>query len=47
MQLLCKGLKYNVHHKHKKWIKTLPLEAEMAITQLSATEQNYYSCKKN
>jgi hypothetical protein len=38
MQLLSKGLKYNLHHKHKKWIKTLALKAETAITQLGATE---------
>jgi hypothetical protein len=42
MQLLSKGLKYNLHHKHKKWVETLALEAETAITQLAATEQNYY-----
>jgi hypothetical protein len=42
MQLLSKGLKYNLHYKHKKWIKTLALEAETAIMQLAATEQNYY-----
>jgi hypothetical protein len=42
IQLLSKGLKYNLHHKHKKWIETLALEAETAISQLDATEQNYY-----
>jgi hypothetical protein len=42
MQLLSNGLQYNLHHKHKKWVKTLVLEAEMAVTQLAATEQNYY-----
>jgi hypothetical protein len=41
MKLLSKGLKYNLRHKNKKWIKTLLLKAETAITQLSATEQNY------
>jgi hypothetical protein len=40
MQLLSKGLKYNLHYKHKNWIETLALEAETAITQLAATEQN-------
>jgi hypothetical protein len=42
MRLLCKGLKYNLHHKHKKWVETLALETETAITQLTVTEQNYY-----
>jgi hypothetical protein len=42
MQLLSKGLKNNLHHKHGKCIKTLALKAERAINQLSATEQNYY-----
>jgi hypothetical protein len=30
--VLSKGLKYNLHHKHKKWIETLALEAETAIS---------------
>jgi hypothetical protein len=42
MQLLSKGLKCNLHHKHKKWVETLALEALTARTQLAATEQNYY-----
>jgi hypothetical protein len=42
MQLLSEGLKYNLHHKHKKWIEILALEAETAINQLDALEQNYY-----
>jgi hypothetical protein len=41
-QLLSKGLKYNLHHKHKDWIETLALEAETAISKLNITEQNYY-----
>lgn len=42
IQLLSKGLKYSLHHKHKKWIETLALEAETAISQLDVMEQNYY-----
>jgi len=36
-----KGLKYNLNHKHKKWIKTLTLEADAAINQLPIFEQEY------
>jgi hypothetical protein len=42
IQLLNKGLKYNLHYKNKKWIEILALEAETAITKLDITEQNYY-----
>jgi hypothetical protein len=42
IQLLNKGLKYNLHHKNKKWIETLALEAETAITNLDVSKQNYY-----
>jgi hypothetical protein len=42
IQLLSEGLKYNLHHKNKKWIETLPLEAETAINNLDIKEQNYY-----
>jgi hypothetical protein len=42
IQLLNKGLKYNLHHKNKKWIETLALEAETAINSLDIKEQNYY-----
>jgi hypothetical protein len=31
-----------MHHKNKKWIETLSLEAETAISNLEVTEQNYY-----
>jgi hypothetical protein len=41
MQLLSKGLKYNLHQKHKKWIETLALEAEAALSHLDIIEQNY------
>ena len=37
--LLNKGLKYNLSHKNKKWIHTLALETETAITQLPQQEQ--------
>jgi hypothetical protein len=42
IQLLNKGLKYNLHYKKKKLIKTLALEAETAITNLDINKQNYY-----
>jgi cyclopropane fatty-acyl-phospholipid synthase-like methyltransferase len=38
--LLSKGLKYK--NTQRKWIETIALEAEKAISQLDATEQNYY-----
>ena len=40
MILLNKGLKYNLNHKHKNWIKTLALESETAIVQLPLFEQD-------
>ena len=39
--VLQKGLKYNIHSK-KNWIQNLTLEAEKAITQLLANEQEAY-----
>jgi hypothetical protein len=42
IQLLSKGLKYNLHHKYRKWIETLALEAETAKYNLVITEKNYY-----
>jgi ABC-type multidrug transport system fused ATPase/permease subunit len=36
-QLLSKELKYNLHHKHINWIKTLAIEADTAISQLNTT----------
>jgi hypothetical protein len=36
MQLLKKGLKYNLHYKQKNWLET---EAETAISKINATEQ--------
>jgi hypothetical protein len=41
MTLLNKGLKYNLHHKHKCWIQTLALEADTAINLLDPHEQAY------
>ena len=41
LTLLNKGLKYNLHHKPKHWIKDLGLEAECAITLLPPEEQEY------
>jgi hypothetical protein len=34
--LLNKALKYNLDHKHKKWVRTRALQDETAINQLSA-----------
>jgi 2-succinyl-5-enolpyruvyl-6-hydroxy-3-cyclohexene-1-carboxylate synthase len=42
MQLLRKGMKYNLQQKPKNWIETLAIEAETAISQLDFTIQNYY-----
>jgi len=39
--LLDKGLKYNLVHKHKHWIRILALEAECAVTLLPPEEQDY------
>jgi hypothetical protein len=39
--LLNKGLKYNLHHKHKHWIQTLAIEADTAINLLDPHEQAY------
>jgi hypothetical protein len=41
LKLLDKGLKYNLHHKHNKWIHTLGIEADTAISQLPEKEQGY------
>jgi hypothetical protein len=41
MQLLNNGLKYNLHHKQKRWIQTLALEADIAINLLPDNDQNY------
>jgi hypothetical protein len=42
IQILSKGLKYNLHYKHKNWIETLGLEAETAISNIEISEQQYY-----
>jgi hypothetical protein len=39
--LLGKGLKYNLHYKHKHWINKLALEAETAINLVDLLQQNY------
>jgi hypothetical protein len=41
MQLLNKGLKYNLHHKQRNWIKTIAIEADAAISQIYPKEQDY------
>ena len=40
MELLNKGLKYNLGHKRKSWINNLALEAENAIMSLPTSEQD-------
>ena len=34
--ILSKGLKYNLNHKHKNWIRTWVLQAETSSNQLPA-----------
>jgi len=41
MELLNKGLKYNLGSKQKGWFNNLAMEAEMAIMLLSPGEQDY------
>jgi hypothetical protein len=41
MQLLDKGLKYNLHGKPKGWIKTLVIEADTAISKMNVRDQPY------
>jgi ketol-acid reductoisomerase len=41
MQLLNKGLKYNLHHKHKQWIQTLASDADTTICLLPDKDQPY------
>ena len=47
--LLHKGLKYNLHYKHKHWITNLALEAETAINLLPPADQEHirYQVTKN
>jgi hypothetical protein len=39
MQLLNKGLKYNLHYKQRDWIRTLATEADAAISKLHERDQ--------
>jgi hypothetical protein len=41
MQLLNKGLKYNLHYKPKNWTQTVSMEVDIGIKQLPIKEQNY------
>jgi transposase-like protein len=41
LDLLNKGLKYNISFKRKKWMETLALEAETAISKLPTPEQDH------
>jgi hypothetical protein len=42
MDLLQKGLKYNLHSKRNNWIQTLALEAETAISKLPTADRDVY-----
>jgi hypothetical protein len=42
MNLLQKGLKYNLHTKQANWIQNLALEAETAIQSLPASDRDIY-----
>lgn len=46
--LLNKGLKYNLNHKNKNWIRTWVLQAETSINQLPAfvQEHTWYQVEK-
>jgi hypothetical protein len=35
-------LKYDLHHKHRKWTEAIALEAETAIGNLDISEHSYY-----
>jgi hypothetical protein len=41
MQLLNKGLKYDLHFRQKQWIQTLAIEADTAINTLPDKDQCY------
>jgi hypothetical protein len=47
MQLLNKRLKYNLHYKHKDWIKTLAIKADAAISKLHERDQKYRTISSN
>jgi len=44
LKLLNKGLKYNLSHKRKNWIKDLAMEAETDVTKLQTADQDYIRC---
>lgn len=41
MKVLGKGLKYNLHYRHKDWIKLLAIEADTAISKMHIKDQMY------
>lgn len=41
MLLLNKGLKYNLHHKPKRWLQTLGIKADTAVNMLPRKDQSY------
>jgi hypothetical protein len=41
MQLLNKGLKYNLYNKQKGWITTLAIEANTDISKMDIRDQTY------
>lgn len=44
MSPLSYGIWYSLHHKSKKWIKSLALEAETGINHLTIQEQDFIRC---
>jgi hypothetical protein len=42
MQLLNKGLKYNLHYKPKNWIFTIGIQAEEGVSYLPKKDQPYF-----
>jgi hypothetical protein len=40
-KFLSKLLKYSLHHKSNKWIRTLAIDVETAISYMIETKQNY------
>jgi hypothetical protein len=41
MQLLDKGLEYNLHNKRKSWITTLAIEANITISKINIRYEPY------
>jgi hypothetical protein len=47
MKLLNRGLKYNLHYRHKDWIKILAIEADAAISvAIKFPNWRFFYCEK-